>query len=1189
MARSPFQGTWRDGVRPTVVTAPDAVIYINGQTDLIACTKCRRSFDINKYVTSIQVDLNVNNAPGSANFSLSIPRHSIDDFLVDGEPLLSNMMEVEIYAKGYYLVNGLPQYYPIFWGLITDVGNGYASGQNTFSVSCADILKWWELSRMNTTPALTQAAGQLGANYNTGNVFDGCNVYDVIWTLAQQSMGDVLQAKGSLNSVTREALDEPTFLGLRRDITAYWQARFGKMRSSLLLYGVRGAGVRGDAIYASQPTATSPVGSRFASSAVRNANGGFDGGQLLFDPINDVIPFRSNISNSGRPNHWESEYQTKLELANVCKEAVGFEFYMDVTGDIVFKPPFYNLDTLSNKPVSWVQDIDIIDWDFSESESEVITQLQIQGAFQGGSMNFGVTSDVNTPYTQVTDYHLLRQYGWRPQSFNAEYLENPEAQFYAGLDMLDKINSRRHRGTVNIPLRPELRLGFPVYVAPLDQIWYLSGIGHNIQFGGRAQTTLTLTAKRAKFVAPKGIGTIELTSFTRDAVAKQQKASSTSETSTPLVNSTKPSARELSTTGRFKIKVGLAAETPPTSQQTNAVGTDPYEPLILRHPKTGRIVGYPNVNMAYTRPFDPTSEELTALMGQNRSNLRKAPKIRNRDDRTAAKSNEAMVAGGLVQNEDRNLMDRHLNNRYTYGMTSAGVYTYVHDLSKVIQEIIQLPINNIEVSSGTGTKLDGGLFGSATIRPVSDERGFELVGHFRYGRGVSLRDGALVLSAGGNTRASIDTQLALAGGLFETLTAQSQGLTAAVSSAYGNPADAVARLAPDLEDLQSGATLNPEAREPEFTTAEKSFIDTAPLNSAANRGEVASVEASQLSRALTLAELRVKEDVVPNEECACLLGRADLAFMNVGYQVKILRGTQADNSGSSFDDARRSRVEADRLAKEVLRLQDAIGSKQLERFDVQISSSDGRDALLADLDGQIASLQDELRRTEGAAAGLKTRLEQAASDETATDGTFVGDPYVDGILEGSALPIAGPSAPIAAGLTVTQVEKFLADLYESLDGPHQQYEDALRGKLVEGPSREAIVSGTAVPPTQFSPLSPPFSAGNRARGGDPAALALQGSSAMSDLSQSWKEFGENLQREPKAAALREEVANLETHLRELDAEEERLTTAQQTGSSILSPDGSISSRLRSLENERTKGTRDLDNARAKLRQLESAQ
>lgn len=114
MARGPFQGTYQYGVRPTITTAPDAIVYLNGETEMIGCPSCRRRFDLNRYVTSIQVDLNIDSPPGSANVTLSVPRHAVDDLYYDGNPVITPMMEIEIYAKGYYLVEGVPQYYPIF-------------------------------------------------------------------------------------------------------------------------------------------------------------------------------------------------------------------------------------------------------------------------------------------------------------------------------------------------------------------------------------------------------------------------------------------------------------------------------------------------------------------------------------------------------------------------------------------------------------------------------------------------------------------------------------------------------------------------------------------------------------------------------------------------------------------------------------------------------------------------------------------------------------------------------------------------------------------------------------------------------------------------------------------------------------------------------------------------------------------
>lgn len=1129
MPRGPFQGTWRAGVRPTVVTAPDGIVYLNGQPDLIACGDCRRSFDINKYITSVQVDLNVDNAPGSASINLSIPRHTIDDFMVEGEPIVAPMMEVEIYAKGYYLVEGLPQYYPIFWGLVTEVSDSYSGGEHTFSINCADILKWWELCRMNVNPSFTQPAGQLGKDYITGNVFHGANVYDIIWTLAQQSFGDVVHATGSLTSLIKEKQQRDTFARALGDMMGYWNQRFSQVRSNMLLYGTSGAAVRGDVLYEYQANKNSKGVSKFASAAVRKANGGDNSSQMLFSP-ESVQPFRSSLSNSGNPNLWQSEFQTKLEIANACKEAVGFEFYMDVTGDIVFKPPFYNLDILSNKPVSWLQDIDIIDWDFSESEAEVVTHLQMQGSYEGGAMDMGITSDFNTPFTQVIDYHLLRKYGWRSQSYSAEYLSSTFDMFWSGVDILDRMNSRRHRATVNIPLRPELRLGFPIYVAPKDQVWYVQGISHNIQFGGRAQTTLTLTAKRGKFLAPRGIGSLELVSHRKDPASKNQ------EQTEPLTNNSKPSSKELSNTSSFKLKVGDAAETPPEITSNFLGLADPYAPLMLRHPKTGRLVGYPNVVMAFLKPYQPDPKSAKRALGQNTSNKRTAKKIRSKDSKEAQEKNLQDVVKTISQTVERNLADKHLNNRHTFGLTSAGTYTYVHDTSNVIEELLLIQASKIQLEGAAPDALGK----TAVMRPVSDSRGFELVGQFKYGRGVSLRDGALVLSnpEGESNKATVATQLALSGGLLESLEAQSAGITAQ-TSAYANPASTIATLQP--EDLQTAGTISPETGLPEFVPTQTNFVDSAPLSSIENNGTTVNVEATQLSRALTLAEMRIK-DGSPSEfkACPCLTGRSDLAFINTGYQVKTLTGTADDNT----------------TLRPTL-----TGTGSNLQTEINVIS--------ARLDNEI------LTPAEREALGLqKFRLESTLFKVESGD-------------EVSTAAYTVPSQEMSA-----KVDLFLANLYAALDEPHQQFEKEIRGGYLPSTSRAAALGEPGVGPPQ-SPLSPPFSAIGRASGGDPEALALQGSQALNGIVEAWQDFGNNLQKNPKRAALESEIRQLEKKLADLGVEEERLTERNpETGA--LVPDNNIesfpstSSRVNSLRSERERLEKQLSNVKGKLNLLNNS-
>jgi hypothetical protein len=896
MPRGPFQGTWVQGVRQTVVTAPDAIVYINGTSEAIGCPVCKKKFPFNKYVTTISVDLSVDSAPGSASFTMSVPRHAIDDFFFDNTPILTPMMEVEIYAKGYYLVEGLPQYYPIFWGMVTEVSDAYSSGEHTVNVHCADILKWWELCKMATNSAFTSAhPGAMGMTI-FGNAFNGMNPYDIIWTLAQQSFGDIIVGTGNLAAGYREnGAQKGLFNAAFADLMIYWSERFSRMRSGLLLYGVNGVVVRGDTLLEGMKTGKVNTGQHFASKAVSDANGGPDGAQATFSTTDkNTVAMKSNIDAS--VPFWTSEYQTKLELATSAKEAIGYEFYMDVDGSIVFKPPFYNLDILSNKPLSWIQDIDIIDWDFSTSEAEVVTQVILQGS-ANGSMDYGMPDEL-TPFTSVTDFHLLRQYGWRSQNYNSEFLADTNTMFYHGLDVLDRWNSRRHRATVTIPMRPELRLGFPVYIAPKDEIWYVTGISHSISFGGRAQTTLTMTARRKKWIAPQGVGVLKLTTPPTGAPAPGAGGTVTY------------TSRQLARSGHFTLLAQDAALFPPEPEpDTDPTKPSRYDPLILRHPKTGRIVGYPNAVMVFTRSFQSTI-----------ANTRGPSGIRSTPSPVIKPGLAAKVANTLVQslnvgqaaltaaNKDTTVREKYITNRYHYGLNSAGSYVYAHDVGRdgktgVIQEILLLPNKSLTIT-GSGQTIAPLKGASGLIRPVSDERGFEVVGVYRYGRGAALRDGNLVVNDANkkNSPASVTVQTALGGDLYATLNAQSQGLTS-LTSVYPNPAAALSAMVPD--DLQTAGFSTPNG--PQFQPAPTAPQDGSALvtggttlGSPQQQGLPTTVEAGQLSKGLLLTELTALTDDSPkNPDCACLLGRSDLAFISQGYNLKALSSPFAaapDNS-----------------------------------------------------------------------------------------------------------------------------------------------------------------------------------------------------------------------------------------------------------------------------------------------------
>lgn len=879
MPQSPFQGTYNPYSRPTVLHAPDAKVYINGELDIQGCPNCQRRFDLGKYITSVSVNLDVDSVPGSASISMSIPKYTLDDVFMDGVPIISPMMEVEIYAKGFYLVEGVPQYYPIFWGLITEVTDGYSGGEYTLEISCADILKWWEICRMNINPAFTAPTGQMGTSI-FGNVLYGTNPYDVIFSLAQMAFGDVILGTGSLISLVKETGQQATFNAALGDIMQYWSTRFSRIRSNLLLYGVNGIAVRGDSVAQGYDSGRIK-GKNSISTTVRQANGGPGAGQVAFDPTSpEVTAFRTQFSSAGEVNFWQSEYQTKLEIANACKEAIGFEFYMDATGEIVFKPPFYNLDIMSNKPISWIQEIDIIDISFSESESEVVTQLTIQGSF-AGNVDYGFGPDI-TPFSSVVDYHLLRKYGWRPHTMNSEFLGDTLRMFYHGLDTLDRINSKRFSASVTIPFRPELRLGFPIYISHKDQIWYIRGIAHNIGFGGRATTQLTLTARRTKFLAPTGISILKKKGDVKtvtNASPGEKVLPSTDKKRKPLT------ITEL-TTIPFELEMGEAATVPPINVDPENPDTlKPYRPLILRHPKTGRLVGYPNAVMVYTRPYEPTADQHAKASGRKTT---VNPRADKENRAKIAKQVEADLNAEVQIFTDRakKVKEKYSQNRFSYGLNSAGVYVYAYDKSQAITQFSLLPAKNITVTKGGQPTKDLKFDRSTMVRPISDERGFEVIGHFPYGRGASLRDGSLVLSQKGmNRKTTVNIPLALSGSLSSTLSAQSQGLTTGITGVI-DVADALNNLQP--EDLQTAGVINPETKTPEFTKEGTNFVSAAPLGSMEQKGVQPSIEVSQLSKALGLAELtvRLENGVDVDPTCDCTMGRPELSFINLGYQVK---------------------------------------------------------------------------------------------------------------------------------------------------------------------------------------------------------------------------------------------------------------------------------------------------------------
>ena len=540
----PYVGTWQLNNKKVIKHVPDARVYVNGDITLPGCPTCGGRIDIQQYIDQVSCDPSTE-GPATASITLHVPKHAGDGLFRDGNFILRPSLEVNIYMRGYFPVKGLtssiqPQdtggldvrnavmtpYYHVFHGVVTDVNYEYSGGEHRATLSCADILHFWQYQRMCTSGAILANQGSNTKVDTTlvGNIFAGMSPFAITYSLFRDVQGAMGGADYALENKTSAAGSDSKYGdNLFHQSILYWNKRFSQQDMSLRMYGADGTlynafaaallanlGAR-DASGVSVKLGTIDTIDRASESVKRasvisgldpysmsqGASGDKDGASGV--DVSALQGFVMDIAQAGTVNLFESQYVTKLEVMNTVKQACGYEFYMDVDGDLVFKPPFYNLDTSASR-VYRIEDIDIISFSSAEKEPEA-TAVKATG---------GIARNLKIPSLEAEwgvraefiDYRLVAQFGWRQQTFESSFSTDSGAMFFSCIARFDLFNIGCKSATATIPVRPELRPGYPVYIAFCDCFYYIHSMSHSVAFGGQCTTTLNLVGKRAKFYAP---------------------------------------------------------------------------------------------------------------------------------------------------------------------------------------------------------------------------------------------------------------------------------------------------------------------------------------------------------------------------------------------------------------------------------------------------------------------------------------------------------------------------------------------------------------------------------------------------------------------------------------------------------------------------------------------------------------
>lgn len=540
-------------LRKVVKLAPDCFVEYNGAlgasiatpvnaekpTSYLAASKGKTA-GFKGGLVSISSSASLAAGSGSCTIQVSSPPYDglHDSYCIknpDGtqSSYFQPMMEVKVYAKGRFLTqdaltqasgspSNSPKYHVIFWGFIVGVNSGFSGGNVTYSLTCRDMLHWWNYQTVSIVNS------PLDSSYNgkkiapIGTLLRFMNPWEIILNLFKEtSFENFIYPTFNAGGQHIPTVGENYLYGeggaidkLKSQANSYWARRFGTAGvspvksasaalSQLEMFGFQEKLNLSEAFALGPSSAMRSTRSKDKEQAKEAGTAQTDSDDIVyrikddmsvtgsvtmdFGMVGKVWPYANMVENMPGT---ESVHSSKLEIAGVAIANTHLEFFQDTNGLFVMKPPFYNMDT-SSSPVYRILSEDIVSINESVDSDNIKNGIQVTGP----------TITVATVPQQMGfhyDFASIAQYGLRFVSIPLPYGNNPNQLRHLAVSEMSLNNAQCTTASLEIPLRPELRVGYPVYIDYMDCYYYITSITHNINFGATATTSLSLSAKRQK-------------------------------------------------------------------------------------------------------------------------------------------------------------------------------------------------------------------------------------------------------------------------------------------------------------------------------------------------------------------------------------------------------------------------------------------------------------------------------------------------------------------------------------------------------------------------------------------------------------------------------------------------------------------------------------------------------------------
>jgi hypothetical protein len=526
--------------REIVKTAPDIVVYLDGLPYLLNYyiddpnTQAQYSIvNFNDFVTAFNASYDTDIMIPNATIGLQVPNYLKHLFMMPGgNNLIQTMMEIQVFSKGYYLANnGDTVYRRVFKGVVSHIGYNDNGKTLEISVQCFGTLHLLELMQVNLNPSIqTSVAAGVDATI-AASIFGDNNPYEIIAAMLTYGLNTAIFQQTNLAQATPAMQSNEYYTAVRHGYIAKWQAILNNVTKDIHLYGVSYKDHPDNS--KTQPSQVLGEGGKESAAArnvymsTQNTDEKFK--DLYYGKIRDFHP-DSTITG---PKLVNNKIVSRMEYIRKMIQTISFEGYQDIDGKIIIKPPLYNLDVTNlgprnlstspapgdpyssaSNPLTEINDqtnpfIVYLSEILTENETEDQAAIRKTRTVVVGSpmpsFQFAYPNEILGTAAWV-DVPKLQKFGLREEpTLEVPWIQSEDKLTLFAHAICETVRANRgyRTYTVTIPLRPELKLGFPIYFPHKDMYGYIKSVNVAYQIGGTATMTVVCDSIRRQVLIPQ--------------------------------------------------------------------------------------------------------------------------------------------------------------------------------------------------------------------------------------------------------------------------------------------------------------------------------------------------------------------------------------------------------------------------------------------------------------------------------------------------------------------------------------------------------------------------------------------------------------------------------------------------------------------------------------------------------------